>query len=160
MPYDGEQYERCLVFWSSILHRAFDDIFALANGHKIPDGASHVMPPAERAETLRQTMDWFFCESSESPVSLAVVSDNLDLDPRWMRARAKAIIDGSRAIRVRRRRLSAQQRAEICAMLRRGASTRTCAKRFGIDISTCRKARLRDLREKKNAAHLAASGVL
>lgn len=153
--HDAEQTERCLAFWSALLRRGFDDLHGLCNGIPLPTGDGRVMTAAERAATLCEVQAWFF-EISDSPVSLTAVCDHLNLSVGWMRGRARQIIAGSKQIVIRRRRLTTSQRAEICAMLRRGDSTTICAKRFGVEASTCRKTRIREM---KNAAGISTSGA-
>jgi hypothetical protein len=170
MQHDAEQHERCLSFWAALLRRSFDDLHSLSHGLPLPTGEGRAMSAAERAATLVEVTSWFF-DFSDSPVSLSAVCDHLDLSASWMRTRAKQIIAGAQEVRLRRHRLTVGQRAVCVAMLASGDSTRTCAKYFAVDISTCRKVRLRAeadgvlkfrarfVPEKKNAANLAASGV-
>jgi hypothetical protein len=155
MRYDAEQNERCIMLFARILRQAFDDLLALTSGSRMLSDTGRQMPPAEREETLIEVTSWFF-DSTPSPCSLDTVCDILGLNPSWMGSRAKQIIAGSQAIQLRRRRLTAAQRTEICALLRSGATTAICARRFHVDQSTCRKARLR---EKRSAANLSASGA-
>ena len=160
MQHDAEQSERCLMLWARILRQSFEDLIALCSGDSLLSDNGRTMPAAERAETLAEVTSWFLNPTS-GPVSLVSVCDHLDLNPGWMRTRAKQILKGSQAIQLRRRRLTDAQRAEICAMLARGDSTTTCAKRFNIDPSTCRKVRIMKRRaEMKNASNIAAAGVL
>jgi hypothetical protein len=144
---DAVQHERCVMLFARILRQAFDDLIALSNGDTVINDDGRRMPAVERAAVLAEVQRWFF-DTSDAPVSLAAVCEVLNLNPGWMRLRAKQILAGSQAIQLRRHRLTAAQRTEICAMLRRGASTATCAKRYNVDPSTCRKTRIR---EKRNA---------
>jgi hypothetical protein len=154
------------VFWSALLHRAFADLHALANGHPIPDGDGRRMSTAERASILAEVTSWFLTDNLPVAVSLEIVCDNLDIDPGWMRSRARQIINGAKA-NLRRHRLTLGERAVCIGMLAAGDSTAACARHFGVDVSTCRKVRLKAERAGvlkykvriRNAASLSASGV-
>jgi hypothetical protein len=97
---------------------------------------------------------------------LEAVCDHLDLSVGWMRARAKAIVDGAKA-NLRRHRLTLGERAVCVAMLAAGDTTAACARHLGCDVSTARKVRLKAERagvlkymaRMKNAADPSASGV-
>jgi hypothetical protein len=104
------------------------------------------MSSAESAATLVEVKSWFFGDE-DSPVSLAMVCEVLDLRVGWMRGRAKAIVEGAQAIQLRRHRLTRQQRADCVTMLAAGANTKVCCTALAVDQSTIRKLRLRAERE-------------
>jgi hypothetical protein len=112
------------------------------NGHPLPDGDGRRMSTAERTETLAEVTSWFFTENLPVAVTLEETCDHLDINAGWMRCRARQIVAGA-AANLRRHRLTRQQRAEAIAMLAAGDTTAACARHLGVDISTCRKLRLK-----------------
>jgi hypothetical protein len=116
---DAEQDERALVFWAALLHRSFADLHALANGHPLSDGEGRKMSTEKRAATLAEVTAWFLIENLPVAASLEETCDNLNIDPQWMRSRARRIVDGAKA-NLRRHKLTLPERAVICAMLAAG----------------------------------------
>jgi hypothetical protein len=129
---DDAQLERCLMLWARILHQSFADLIALTNGDSLLTDDGRRMWAAERAETLAEVLDWFFGDSA-SPVSLEAVCDILSINPGWMRGRARSILAGAQAIKLRRHKLTRQERAQCCEMLQGGVTTSICAKKLSVE---------------------------
>jgi hypothetical protein len=147
---------RCKALYRALLKRALDDLNALLSGQSIPSGDSgRPMADPEREQLLMDTLEWFWNENDLSDCSLAVVCDNLDIDPNGLRIKTRKLAHGDLLPpHLRRRKLSPGVRQYIVDSLSRGSTTIELAAELNIDPATCRKIRIKARRaEQRGLTH-------